>query len=403
MTDMADEQSLLGSSVPDRRLSVQQDLAAEHIGNQRDEAHRQILGRYDSAGGLPQRAPDPTFARYGPAPVSQVRQVFVAKYNPAESTPGVGRFTESDPYRVPQLWDHAAPPECWVSDMPGHNRWTPAHARIDAGDLIFVFRSEPKLDGKALPDPSPLRGQRYLLGVWWVTRVHRLYIGRPRNRSVTEAWHVPLVRFDNPVHVRTIRRHPALRDLAAFTDRQRSVLVQASPSEAAALAAACSLPSWVLADSDPVDMARRLARIRTGARPGDLAYRASAAARYAYIHAIEAAASLRVQRDLETASWSVVSKERVPGWWGADLDCRRQLPRQVEEHRAVEVKGKGGRSLTSVVLQASQYREALASAAAGDDEWWLVMCPEALDEPPPPYVERSAMWVRDNWDPKRIR
>lgn len=383
-------------------MKVPEELAQEHIWEELDRAQREIAARYDRAGGLPERGDDSGFAPYGAAPVKQVRRVFVAKFNPGEADSVVGRFDQSDPYLVRELWDHAAAPECWVSDIPGHTRWTPAHDRIESGDLIFVFRSEPKVDGRVLPDPTGLRGQRYLLGVWWVTRVHRRYLGRPSNRAATDAWHVPLVRFDDPVHVKTVRRHPDVDVIAPFTNSTRAALVEAQPHEAAALAAACSLPSWVLTDSDPVDMARRLARIRTGARPGDLVYRSSAVARYLYIHAIEQAASRRVQSDLIAASWSVVSKERSPGW-GADLSCERQLPGETKEQRAVEVKGKRGASLGSVVLQRSQYKLALQSAAARDEYWWLVMCPQALHQPPPAYVERSAVWVRDHWDPAKVR
>ena len=393
---------LLGAEVPQRRRPVSERLSQEHIRVEIDRAHGEIRERYRRAGGLPRPSDGSAFPSFGPAPLKQVRRVFVAKFNPAESAPGLGRFLQSDPYLVPELWDFSASPECWVSDMPGHTKWTPAHSDIDAGDLIFVFRSQPKIDGQVLDDATGLGGQRYLLGVWWVTRVHRRYWGRPSNRAVTDAWHVPLVRFDDPVHVRTIRRHPELADLGPFTDRSRATLVAAAPREAAALTAACSLPSWILTDPDPVDMARRLSNIRTGARPDDLVYRSSAIARYQYIHAIETAASLRVQYDLDAAGWDVVSREQEPGW-GADLDCLRQLSAKAPEHRAVEVKGKGGKSLASVVLQASQYREALRSAQASDGEWWLVMCPQALHQPPPPYVQRSAKWVKEHWNATKVR
>lgn len=382
---------------------VSEERSQQHIAGALDEAVSELSRRYDAAGGMPQQErSEAGFAPYGSAPLRQVRQVFVAKFNPAEADPVVGRFLYSDPYMANELWDHSAPPDCWVSDRIGQTRWTPAHAAIDAGDLIFVYRSQPKIDGRVRSDSTGLEGHPHLLGVWWVTRVHRRYLVHPLNRVVTDVWHVPLVRFDDPVHVGVVRRHSDLRDLSPFTNTTRAALVQATPYEAASLAAACSLPSWVLTDPDPVVMGRRLGKIHTGERSGDLLYRSSAVARYQYIHAIETAASHRVQADLEAKGWDVVSREREPGW-GADLDCERQLHGGALEQRAVEVKGKKGRSLTSVVLQKSQHDAAVKSAKAGDGHWRLVMCPQALDAPPPPVVERDAGWVAQNWPVNRIK
>jgi hypothetical protein len=55
-----------------------------------------------------------------------------------------------------------------------------------------------------------------LLGVWWVTYVHRRWLSRHVHRPVTTAWQTPLVRFDRAVDIATIRRHPQQGDLAPF-------------------------------------------------------------------------------------------------------------------------------------------------------------------------------------------
>ena len=193
----------------------------------------------------------------------------------------------------------------------------------------------------------------------------------------------------------TTRRHPALRDIGPFTDTRRAGLVQATPAEAAALLAACSLPSTVLTAQDLVPIARQLASVRTGMRAEDLRYQQEASARDEYIRQIETAAVMRVRADLRKAGWSTISRENAPGW-GADLSAwRRQGPAVIT--RAVEVKGKGGASLASVVLQRSQYERARRSAAARDQEWWLVQCAKVLDPQPPLPVERSAEWVAREW------
>jgi hypothetical protein len=126
--------------------------------------------------------------------------------------------------------------------------------------------------------------------------VHRRWQAWPGGRSTNDVWHAPLVRFDQPVDVRTVRRHSELKGIAPFTDQRRASLVAASPVEAAALTAACSLPSWVLTESDPVGIAARLAAVYTGMRGGDLRYARDAQARYEHIHAIETASTTRVVR-----------------------------------------------------------------------------------------------------------
>ncbi len=253
-----------------------------------------------------------------------------------------------------------------------------------------------------LADPvRALRGRPHLIGVWWVHHVHRRPLTAPTTRPVTDVWHFPLVKFDDPVDVAVIRRHAELQTIVPFTDRRRATLVAASPVEAAALVAACSLPSYVLTDPDPVMIACRLSAVRTGMRPADLLYARDARARYEFVHAIETAASARVSRDLVAAGWSVISRERSPRW-GADLDCERRNAGQIE-HRAVEVKGKAGGAWHDVVLQRSQYDRAVKSARAGDGQWWLAVCRQALRTPPPPVLEIPASWVSQHWPAANIR
>jgi hypothetical protein len=235
--------------------------------------HGELLDRYGSAGGLPEQPAARSHANFGRAPTRQVRRVYVAKFNPAESAPGTGRFYASDPHRQPALWDFTGPPSSWVGDRG--IRTTAEHATIAGGDLVFVQRSVPRTDYVAVDPDDPFRGRRVLLGVWWVTHVHRRWLSRHVHRPVTTVWHAPLVRFDREVDVATIRRHPELADLTPFTDQRQAGLVGAAPVEAAALAAACGLPSWVLTDPDPVDIARRLATVRTGMRDEDLRYPAT--------------------------------------------------------------------------------------------------------------------------------
>jgi hypothetical protein len=278
---------------------------------------------------------------------------------------------------------------------------TPGHATICLGDLIFVQRSQPKIDGQVFTDPGPLRGRPHLIGVWWVVLVHRRQLAHPIARPVTDVWQAPLVKFDNPVDIAVIRRHPALQVIGPFTNRTRAGLVGTTPNEAAALVAACSLPSYVLTHPDLVELTRRLATLRTGMRDEDLQYAHDARARYEYIHAIETAASRRVQGDLVAAGWSVISRERCPRW-GADLDCRRLLPDRAEERREVEVKGKRGSQWHGIVLQRSQYDRARRSAA-GDNTWWLTVCRQALHAPPPPVLELPAAWVAQHWPVQQVR
>jgi hypothetical protein len=157
----------------------------------------------------------------------------------------------------------------------------------------------------------------------------------------------------------------------------------------------------VLTDPDPVDIARRLARVRTGMRDEDLQYQRDARARYRHIHAIETAATLRVQKQLADAGWSVMSREKRLRW-GADLAAVRERA-GIKERRAVEVKGKRGSGSSDVVLQQSQWERACWSADAGDDEWWLAVCVKALDAAPPPVQQLPAPWVKANWRADRIR
>jgi hypothetical protein len=394
--------TLLGASVPRRRIAVPDALAVAHSAHAREQAAAELGDRFEQAGGL-QEVPVKRRAAFGATPTQQVRRVFVAKFNPAESDPTMGRFRESDPAAYAPLWNFHGPVECWVSDQPGHTRTTPAHSVIAPGDLIFVYRSQPKINGEVLVNPEdPLHGRPHLLGVWWAVRVHRRLLARPTTRPVTDVWHAPLVQFDDPVDVPVIRRHPELQVIAPFTDRRRATLVGASPIEAAALVAACSLPSYVLTDPDPVSIASRLAKFRTGMRPDDLRYARDARARYEYIHAIETAARDRVERDLVAAGWSVISRERCPRW-GADLDCRRRHHGQTEERREVEVKGKRSAQWHDVVLQRAQYNRARQSALAADGVWWLAVCCQALHTPPAAVLELPADWVAQHWLKQQVR
>jgi len=169
----------------------------------------------------------------------------------------------------------------------------------------------------------------------------------------------------------------AARAARAWPVTAQRGLVQATPAEAAALLAACSLPSTVLTAQDLVPIAHQLASVRTGMRAEDLRYQQEASARYEYIRQTETAAVMRVRADLRKAGWSTISRENAPGW-GADLSAWRRQGSAVIT-RAVEVKGKGGPSLASVVLQRCQYERARRSAAARDQEWWLVQCAKVLD------------------------
>ncbi len=390
--------SLFGAPLG-RTRRVTDALSEEHAEAAREQMQGELLERYDSAGGAPEQRAGRGHAEFGPAPTWQVRRVYVAKFNPAESDPGVGRFDASDPYAESALWDFTGPPSNWVGDWG--TRTTIEHSTIASGDLVFVQCSVPRTETIGVDPADPFGGRRMLLGVWWVTHVHRRWLPWPAHRPVTEAWHAPLVRFNDPVDVRTIRGHSELADLGPFTDQRRAGLVVTTPAEAAALAAACSLPSWVLTDPDPVDIARRLATLHTGMREEDLRYRRDARARYQHIHAIETAASQRVRDQLADAGWSVMSREHRPRW-GADLAAVREWD-GIKERRAVEVKGKHGSRWSDVVLQQSQWERACWSAAAGDDEWWLAVCAKALDAAPLPVRQLPAPWVQQHWPADRIR
>jgi hypothetical protein len=308
--------------------------------------------------------------------------VYVAKFNPAESDPGSGRFDASDPYADPAQWDFTGPPSNWVGDWG--TKTTTEHTTIAGGDLVFVQRSVPRTDTVAVDPADPFGGRRVLLGVWWVTHVHRRWLSWPTHRPVTEAWHAPLVRFDfdDVVDIDTIRRHPELADLGPFTDQRRAGLVTTTPVEAAALAAACGLASWVLTDPDPVDIARRLAAVRTGMRPGDLRYRRDKRARYQHIHAIESAATRRVRDQLADAGWSVMSREHRPRW-GADLAAVRERD-GIKERRAVEV-----RASAAAAGPTSSCSSRSGSGRAG--------------RPPPAMTSGGSRCARRPWTPPRRR
>lgn len=124
-----------------------------------------------------------------------------------------------------------------------------------------------------------------------------------------------------------------------------------TPVEAAALIAACGLPSWVLTDPDPVDIARRLAGLRTGMLEEDVRYEPDAQARYEYTYAIDSAATRRVRDRLIDAGWDVTNREHGPRW-GADLAVIRSEGVS-REQRPIEVKGKGRANWSGVVLQQS--------------------------------------------------
>ena len=188
------------------------------------------------------------------------------------------------------MWDHRQPPSCRISDQVTNN--TPAHNTIAGGDLVVVQRSIPRTAAVAFGRADRHRGRRVLLGARWVTHVHRRWQTGYGRRRLTDVWHVPLVTFDVRVRVDIIRRHRELAQLHPFTREARHEgLVGTTPVEAAALVAACGLPSWVLTDSDPVDIARRLAGLRTGMLEEDLKYERDARSQYEYIHAIDAAAT----------------------------------------------------------------------------------------------------------------
>lgn len=389
---------------PGRPRAVPAELSAAHAAEEQQWAHGQLLERYGEAGGTPQPGAG-SFATLGPAPTAQVRRVFVAKFDPGAAT--AGRFAASDPDRAEELWDFSGPPQNWIGDAPPapgtspRTRTAQAHADIAAGDLVVVFRGAPRVGPRR---PGRLDTRPHLIGVWWVTHVHRRWLPWFTTRPVTDVWHAPLARFTTaPVDVPAVRaRHVQLAELAAFTDSRQQALLGTTPAEAAALTAACSLPGWVLTDPDPVSVARRLAGVRTGMRPADVAAMHDLQARYKYIHAIETAASHRVQRELLAASWSVISRERCLRW-GADLDAWRRRRGGQLERRAVEVKGKAGPAWRAVVLQESQYRRARDSAAAGDDEWWLAICTQVLQPAPPPVRQLSADWVAAHWPRTRVR
>ncbi|MGY1659649.1 protein NO VEIN domain-containing protein [Geodermatophilus sp. SYSU D00705] len=394
----ASDSALFGAPLV-RRHRADDDLSAENAETIRQQVHGELLERYGDAGGRPERPPRRPRADFGAAPTKQARRVFVAKFNPAESAPGTGRYEESDPATVPVLWDFTAPPSSWVGDR--WNRHVAEHDAIAAGDLIVVQRSIPRTADVPVADDDAYGGRRVLLGVWWVTHVHRRWLTHPKSRPVTEAWHAPLVRFDQAVDVEIIRRHPELTYLGPFTDDRRATLVATTPVEAAALTAACGLPSWVLTDPDPVAIARRLAGLRTGMRDKDVDYARNARARYEHIHAIDVAASNRVRDQLVDGGWDVMSRERRPRW-GADLAAVR-AHLGVKERRAVEVKGKRSSRWTDIVLQQSQWDRACASATAGDDEWWLAVVTKALDANPPPVKQIAAPWVAQHWPPAQVR
>ena len=91
-----------------RRIS--DELSEEHSEAMREQMNGELLDRYGSGGGLPEQPAARSYAEFGAAPTRQVRRVYVAKFNPAESAPGTGRFYASDPYREPALWDFTGPP-----------------------------------------------------------------------------------------------------------------------------------------------------------------------------------------------------------------------------------------------------------------------------------------------------
>lgn len=340
--------------------------------------------------------PDPGSRRrqpYGREPVTQVRRCFVAKFNPAFEHSDVAIFQRSDPYTAEKLW--RMPSACWVSDDPTNARSAPAFGRIAPDDLIFVQRLEPRFEGQTYDDPE-LDGRPTLVGLWWATAVHRYQHPDVRLRPVTNVWHAPVVRFDDHVDLPTIRRDDTVNRIGAFTDRSRSTLVELSAHDAAVLAEACSLPSWVLTEPDPAKIAARLRTARTGMRSVDRSYRRDARFRHKVRRDVEVAAVDRTEADMVAAGWSVVRKEHVP-LWGADLDCERG-----GLHRAIEVKGRLRDDWANARLERSQYDRARRAAANSDDDWWLFIHPLAASPTPPPYLQFPAAWVSRNWPSQNV-
>jgi len=171
-------ETLLGVRTPDRPTSVDEELSSAHAEVMRERMEAELGEQRLGAGPTPAEPAD-VWARLGPTPRKQVRRVFVAKFNPGESDPTEGRFLVSDPLAEPSLWQPGLL-ESWVSDQLQHTRHTPAHAAIEAGDLIFVFRSEPKVNGRVQADRSPLRGRPHLVGVWWALSFNAINLSTPR-------------------------------------------------------------------------------------------------------------------------------------------------------------------------------------------------------------------------------
>ncbi len=333
-------------------------------------------------------------AEFGPEPVEQVRRTYVAKFNPALAHPAVGRFDRSDPHTTDELW--RLPSESWISDDPRNARSAPAFSRIAPGDLVFVQRGEPRWENRTYLDPSPLDGRPHLIGLWFVTAVHRYHHPNVPRRVVTNVWHAPIVRFSDPVDLRTVRRDPTVDAVSAFGDRTQAMLLELSPYDAAVLADVCSLPSSVLIEPDPAKAAARLRDTRAGMRSEDRKYRRDARYRHGIRRDVEQAAVARTEADMVAAGWSVVRMEHVP-LWGADLDCARD-----GKHRAIEVKGRLRDDWRNAQLEQSQYDRARTAARTGEEDWWLFIHPLAASLNPPPYVQLPASWVAENWPAENV-
>lgn len=279
-----------------------------------------------------------------------LRRVFVAKYNPGEW---------GEPLDDRQLWDPWAKPQEWLWDahLPGRDRpanSSPGLRAIRRGDLVVVMRLRPTRGKRPVPDPHGYN-ETILIGVWvpvlvhrWATEDQPLRELRPglRLRVATQVFHVPLVRFSEPVRVRTVRNldPQGLDDDVEFSTANVTVVEVKDPDggrvAAARLLAACSLPAELLTCRDPLDLRHALGRRRTGMRTDAHRYWRD----MRYRHTLRTvAADAAMDRSCEHVlargfDFPLTWDHQYDPRWGGDYECWRPQPRVIDK-LAVEVKG----------------------------------------------------------------
>ena len=348
------------------------------------------------------------------------RRVFVAKFNP-----GIwGEPAEAG------LW-RSLKPDCWLWDSHGTFGDRPANScpalrRIGIGDLVVVMRLRPT-DEDRRPVPDPLGfDTAILVGVWVPVLVHRFVdpksplrplAGGGRARIATEVWHVPLVRFTDPVVVKAARSlDPGKLDTDPEFSEANWTLVEAVDggdcTAAARLLAACSLPAELLTCPEPLAFRNWFHGRRTGMQDEVAKYWRDMRYRHRLRTVAETTAVERSREQVLRRGFDFPEcwdRQHHPGF-GADYECHRRGLQGVEK-LAVEVKGtRYDPWLGKVHLRRSQFERACRHAdghtfpAEAGYDWELHIQPgvpvleERINPAVLPDLEvLDAEVVRDSW------